>query len=84
MPRIQSLNLSNNKLSTIPDGVFSQIQHRLSNLELDDNPLNCDCGFNWLISNKPKYSWTGKCATPEKLKGKSIKDLKSNDLDSCH
>ncbi|CAL1267428.1 unnamed protein product [Larinioides sclopetarius] len=84
MPRLQSLHLSNNKLSTIPDGVFSQINHRLSNLILDNNPLNCDCGFNWLISNKPKYSFTGKCATPKKLNGKSVKDLKSSDLDTCH
>ncbi|KAF8766948.1 Peroxidasin like protein [Argiope bruennichi] len=84
MPRLQALSLKNNKISTIPDGVFSQINHKLSYLELEDNPLNCDCGFKWIISNKPKYSLTGNCATPENLKGKTIKDLESADLTSCH
>ena len=46
--RLQILDLSDNKIKTLPAGIFDRL-HLLEDVSLTDNPWNCDCDLLWIL-----------------------------------
>lgn len=44
---LETLQISNNQLTTIPQGVFSDL-HSLKRLYIGENPWICECSLQWL------------------------------------
>lgn len=81
MHRLQKLDLSGNNLTTIPRGLFRDLDS-ISQLLLRGNPWYCGCNLRWL------HDWLHvrgssvtvrglTCHGPEKVRGKTLKDLSS-------
>ncbi|KAJ8246162.1 hypothetical protein GJAV_G00264370 [Gymnothorax javanicus] len=84
--QLYRLDLSGNNLSSLPFGVFDDLDN-LTHLLLRNNPWYCDCGMkwvrDWLRSLPSKVNVRGfMCQGPDKVKGMAIKDL-ATDLFSC-
>ncbi|GBN12174.1 hypothetical protein AVEN_131898-1, partial [Araneus ventricosus] len=84
MPKLRSVNLSGNKISTISEAVFSPVKKRLSVLFLEKNPIDCGCSFKWILSLPEKIVMYGNCVSPEDLEAKRIRDLTKKDFEYCN
>ncbi|XP_023288485.1 adhesion G protein-coupled receptor A3, partial [Orussus abietinus] len=76
--------LNGNNLTTLKEGTFHGLK-ALKQLDLANNPWECDCNLYWFISwmhnFSVKMSPSTKCALPLGLKGQPLKKLKlSEDL----
>ena len=92
---IQEIDLSYNKLKTIPETCLEN-KNSLIKLNLNSNPLKCDCKLNYLkswLDNKYKANSTSqqdstlfellfdwRCSEPLSLKDKNFINLSKNDL----
>ncbi|CAF2747112.1 unnamed protein product [Rotaria sp. Silwood2] len=105
--RLQSLDLTNNSLTTIPllnnlnetlqilslrlnrihtiDSLTINYYQTLHTLELDLNPLDCDCQLNKNIQDlfRLKIKITGQCHSPTEHRNINLIDLSDEQL-SCH
>ena len=78
------IDLSNNLIETIEENPFAELPKCIdaSCLQLDGNPLNCDCDLAWL--HKWTENWSElsrkslKCTKPEKVAGKNFAELKAS------
>ncbi|XP_069830299.1 nephrocan-like [Dendropsophus ebraccatus] len=71
LKQLQVLNLRNNKLTSIDDGVLDSLP-RLRHLYLDGNPWNCTCSLlkvRRLILDKGTDIKEGQCAEPPYCRG---------------
>ncbi|KAI5623687.1 leucine-rich repeat transmembrane protein FLRT1 [Silurus asotus] len=86
MHRLQKLDLSGNNLTTLPRGLFKDLDS-ISQLLLRGNPWYCGCNLRWL------HDWLHvrgssvtvrglTCHGPEKVRGKSLRDLTSQ-MEQC-
>ncbi|XP_042194196.1 leucine-rich repeat transmembrane protein FLRT2 [Callorhinchus milii] len=80
--RLQRLDLSNNQLRTLTQGVFDGMSE-LKQILLRNNPWHCDCNMKWvtrwLQSLPPSLNVRGlMCHGPEKVRGMAIRDLNIN------
>uniref|UniRef100_A0AAY5EC97 Fibronectin type-III domain-containing protein n=1 Tax=Electrophorus electricus TaxID=8005 RepID=A0AAY5EC97_ELEEL len=84
MRRLQKLDLSGNNLTTLPRGLFRDLDS-ISQLLLRGNPWYCGCNLRWL------HDWLHvrgssvtvrglTCHGPEKARGKTLRDLTSGGL----
>ncbi|XP_030621933.1 leucine-rich repeat transmembrane protein FLRT1 [Chanos chanos] len=86
MHRLQKLDLSGNNLTTLPKGLFRDLDS-LSQLLVRGNPWYCGCNLRWLhdwLHNRGS-SVTVRgltCHAPEKVKGRTLKDLTSQ-MEQC-
>ncbi|GIX92996.1 LRRCT domain-containing protein [Caerostris extrusa] len=79
MPRLQTVGLRENQLSTIPAPAFEGSTSKLEFLMLEGNPIICDCRIMWLV--RSKFSGvSGVCDSPRPLEGKEIKTLTARDM----
>ncbi|XP_037113275.1 chondroadherin-like protein [Syngnathus acus] len=73
-PRLKALTLRGNKLRELPDLVYLT---GLEVVDLQDNPLLCDCTLlplrKWM--EKVSLEVAATCGLPPKLKGQKVKDL---------
>lgn len=75
---IQSISLTNNRLQTIPEGLFDPLDISTVNVTLSGNPWSCDCYLEWfrsyLVSNPtfPGDRSQTNCQWPTSLTGMSI------------
>ncbi|CAH2104910.1 unnamed protein product [Euphydryas editha] len=91
MPRLKILSLQNNKLTSIFEENFATLRNNIAILDVDGNPLICNCAIIWLKSWLSESSALGpKCADGTYVKGMpfSNKDclnvpLSNVDLKSC-
>ncbi|XP_006894814.1 PREDICTED: leucine-rich repeat transmembrane protein FLRT3-like [Elephantulus edwardii] len=77
--QLYRLDMSNNNLSTLPQGVFDGLDN-ITQLILRNNPWYCGCKMkwvhDWLQSLPGKVNVRGlMCQAPEKVRGMAIKDL---------
>ena len=78
------IKLSNNLIETIEENPFAELPKcsDASCLQLDSNPLNCDCNLAWL--HKWTENWGDlsrkslKCTKPDKVAGKNFAELKAS------
>ncbi|XP_021182892.3 protein artichoke [Helicoverpa armigera] len=70
MPRLKVLSLRHNKLSTVLENTFSKLRNNIAILDIDGNPLVCNCHIVWLKSWLSESSSIGpKCADGTYVKG---------------
>ncbi|XP_068922322.1 leucine-rich repeat transmembrane protein FLRT1 [Petaurus breviceps papuanus] len=86
MRELERLDLSNNNLTSLPRGLFDDLDS-LSQLLLRNNPWFCGCSLLWLRDwVKARASVVNvrglMCQGPEKVRGMAIKDITS-EMDEC-
>ena len=78
LQKLETLNLANNKLSDLSESTVISIQH-LYNIQLHNNPWNCDCGLlalkSWLLEYNIPYPEDPTCNSPVSLKGQKLGSL---------
>ncbi|KAM3962801.1 artichoke [Aphomia sociella] len=63
MPRLKVLSLRHNKLSFVSETTFTKLRNNIAILDIDGNPLICNCGIMWFKSWLSESSSIGpKCA----------------------
>ncbi|CAK1603412.1 unnamed protein product [Parnassius mnemosyne] len=63
MPRLKILTLRHNKLTSVAESHFEKLRNNIAILDIDDNPLVCNCAVIWLKSWLLESTSTGpKCA----------------------
>ncbi|KAG6444016.1 hypothetical protein O3G_MSEX003131 [Manduca sexta] len=50
MPRLKVLSLRHNKLATVTETTFAKLRNNIAILDIDGNPLICNCAIIWLKS----------------------------------
>ncbi|RUS79656.1 hypothetical protein EGW08_012579, partial [Elysia chlorotica] len=82
LPHLEKLFLSGNLISTIPDGTFNDLRS-LTRISFNSPVLQCDCYLKkvlkWSEMRDVRIVGT-ECALPEKLKGRSVADLRRREL----
>lgn len=86
MRELERLDLSNNNLTTLPKGLFDDLDG-LSQLLLRNNPWHCGCSLMWLRewvrARAAVVNVRGlMCQGPERVRGMAIKDITS-EMDEC-
>lgn len=82
MPKLNYIDLSGNKISTLTQAVFGNVYNKLEKLIMENNPVVCDCSLRWYMS-RYKGTLVGNCAGPEDRKGRSFHDLTPKDFSYC-
>ena len=67
IPNIRTLMLSNNGIEILPEEIRSNLL-RLQKLDLQGNPLRCDCHLAW-IEEIPELVGEPKCSIPREYAG---------------
>ncbi|XP_049865245.1 protein artichoke [Pectinophora gossypiella] len=91
MPRLKVLSLRNNKLTTVSEPTFAKLRNNIAILDMDGNPLVCNCRIIWLKSWLSESSSIGpKCADGTYVKGMPFSrddcvnaPVSNEDLRSC-
>ncbi|XP_056657514.1 leucine-rich repeat transmembrane protein FLRT1 [Monodelphis domestica] len=86
MRELERLDLSNNNLTSLPRGLFDDLEN-LGQLLLRNNPWFCGCNLMWLRDwVKARASVVNvrglMCQGPEKVRGMAIKDI-TGEMDEC-
>ncbi len=78
---LQILSLRRNQICTIDQSIFSYYQ-TLHTLELDQNPLHCDCRLGENIQNlfRIKNKINGQCQSPPERRNINLMDLSNEQL----
>uniref|UniRef100_A0ACB8FCK3 Uncharacterized protein n=2 Tax=Sphaerodactylus townsendi TaxID=933632 RepID=A0ACB8FCK3_9SAUR len=85
LPGLKTLKVSNNRLESIPVGLFDS-WGKLSSVALSGNPWRCDCRLlylhSWMRNNASKVQDANKavCGSPEDLAGKEVSGLTEGQL----
>ena len=79
-----SVNVAQNQICNVNSVNLRSVYSRLKNLNLNQNPLYCDCALNglkkWLNDNEANLDMGWKCAQPARLKNKFISQINFNDF----
>ncbi|KAL0281169.1 UNVERIFIED_CONTAM: hypothetical protein PYX00_002234 [Menopon gallinae] len=75
---ICSVDLSRNRLDSISNKLFNWQNSRM--VDLQDNPWNCDCDFQWIVDEylphfykqKPEILFELRCASPARFKNRML------------
>ncbi|XP_013136026.1 PREDICTED: carboxypeptidase N subunit 2-like [Papilio polytes] len=80
LPKLKHVSLRDNAIVTLSETVF--IGKELRQLDLNDNPIVCDCHMRWLqeLLNEKNNFTQIQCASPDNLKDKYLKTLNAEDL----
>lgn len=85
-PDAAELLLQDNRLTSIPPGLFDQLVH-LERVSLAGNPFHCDCRIqylrNWLLKNTALVSQQPSCASPSSAARRNISTLTDDYFSSC-
>ncbi|GFY46914.1 uncharacterized protein TNIN_200681 [Trichonephila inaurata madagascariensis] len=82
MPQLIMVNFRDNKIVYLKEAVFAGIYPKLVRLDVDGNPINCDCSLVWL-TRLDSYSVNGVCEEPKNKKGTQIRNITKKDLSYC-
>nr|AXP19712.1 toll like receptor 22 [Branchiostoma lanceolatum] len=85
LDNLRVLQLQKNEITFLDETVFKEVLDRVWKMDIQDNPLFCDCDLLWLVfkaNSQPKkvVGWNTssfKCAAPPKDQGKSLQILPS-------
>ncbi|XP_078082988.1 platelet glycoprotein Ib beta chain isoform X2 [Mustelus asterias] len=83
---ITVIKLNNNRLSSIPNGLFDNLQN-LRSVTLENNPWVCDCNIlylrSWLLKQEVRTQYKNlRCSSPAELQGRLILYLTENEVAS--
>ncbi|GFT88209.1 uncharacterized protein NPIL_637751 [Nephila pilipes] len=83
MPKLQYVDFSDNKITQITEPVFGGVYNTLKVLQMEGNPVICDCSIRWYMS---RYRGTlkGNCGAPEDRQGRSFQSLTAKDFTYCN
>jgi len=79
LDNLESIDLSNNVISTIQESPFSSLSH-LKSILLNSSSLLCDCNLRWFaeyVNTTEMLGVTGTCAHPETLKERTVTSIGS-------
>ncbi|NXX80317.1 GPIX protein, partial [Urocolius indicus] len=80
------LYLHNNSLTSVPPGALDSL-HSLEEVQMSDNPWNCDCHILylklWLEDISTVSLANVRCATPASVRMKPLRQLTGNELGIC-
>ncbi|GFY17996.1 slit homolog 2 protein [Trichonephila clavipes] len=82
MPNLKFVVLRDNKITLLAEPTFGSILSHLSSLNVDKNPISCNCTFNWIVS-RDHSKIIGTCHDPDFQEGKRIKELTDKDFNHC-
>ncbi|XP_062136504.1 slit homolog 1 protein [Drosophila sulfurigaster albostrigata] len=72
LPSLRELRLDGNDISIVARNAMDRA-HELQSLQMQDNPLSCDCSIRpfaeWLQVSKLSSSLSASCVTPPRLEG---------------
>ncbi|ALC41412.1 Lrt, partial [Drosophila busckii] len=72
LPSLRELRLAGNDISIVARNAMDRA-HELQSLQMQDNPLSCDCSIRpfaeWLQLSKLSSSLSASCVTPPRLEG---------------
>lgn len=94
MPRLKVLSLRHNKLTTVVENTFAKLRNNIAILDIDGNPIICNCQIVWLKSWLSESSSIGpKCADGTYVKtmpfgrddcsNAAVTKLEEGDLRTC-
>ncbi|XP_072937338.1 uncharacterized protein atk [Epargyreus clarus] len=70
MPRLKVLSLRYNKLTSVSENIFANLRNNIAILDIDGNPLICNCALIWLKSWLSESTAIGpKCSDGTYVKG---------------
>ncbi|TRY61668.1 hypothetical protein TCAL_02125 [Tigriopus californicus] len=78
---LNSISLSNNRLTRIYEQSFGENNYRISRMEIAGNPLTCDCNTLWLrnlASDTNVVPDEPRCYFPRALSGKPLRQLRTS------
>ncbi len=82
VPSLRLLSLQHNNLSVIEEDIYYSLPG-LTTLEMEGNPLYCDCMIHWLLRHVNvtfRDAHVTFCAGPTSLSGLSLSDLTDDNL----
>ncbi|GFQ80471.1 hypothetical protein TNCT_129561 [Trichonephila clavata] len=82
MPHLLEVNFSNNKIALLKEALFTPVLSQLNRIIFEDNPINCNCDFAWIVKVNHK-NFRGLCQEPEFRKGKALQYLDVKDFEFC-
>ncbi|CAK8686185.1 unnamed protein product [Clavelina lepadiformis] len=85
--QLKAMDFSDNLLETLPQSLFSDLNKESLNIDLYENPLNCNCSLSWFktwtneledldISNEIRY----KCEQPARNHNKKSNQVSLDDF----
>ncbi|CAG0903999.1 unnamed protein product, partial [Darwinula stevensoni] len=74
------IDLSENEISVLREEPFRPILEKIREIDLNDNPVVCDCTMAWIVLN-PEFlaKVKGSCTD-----GTDFQDLDPIDFQNCH
>ncbi|XP_071033316.1 leucine-rich repeat transmembrane neuronal protein 3-like isoform X1 [Parasteatoda tepidariorum] len=79
-PKLARVNLSHNKLKSIPENVWGKIWSHLQSVFLDGNDIVCDENLKWIYKQQLPREFTGKCGPGNNLQNRDLNSLKLEDF----
>uniref|UniRef100_A0A2L2Y379 Chondroadherin-like protein n=1 Tax=Parasteatoda tepidariorum TaxID=114398 RepID=A0A2L2Y379_PARTP len=79
-PNLKIVNLSQNKLKSIPENVWGKVWNQLHAVYLDANNIVCDENLKWIYKQQLPREFTGKCGPGNNLQNRDLNSLKLEDF----
>ncbi|KAF8788730.1 chondroadherin-like [Argiope bruennichi] len=83
MKKLKSVYFNNNDISLLSRPSESGVYDNIDRIDLSNNPIDCSCKVQWIPEVKPK-GLVGRCATPQKFRGKELVRLTADDFSECY
>ncbi|GIX97246.1 uncharacterized protein CDAR_103521 [Caerostris darwini] len=84
LPLLKTLKARNNGIVDLKLNEWEKIPDRLRVIDLENNPLNCDCNIRWINSTfKVHMELSGTCATPSDYNGSQVRKASRLVMDRC-
>ncbi|GFQ87685.1 uncharacterized protein TNCT_396571 [Trichonephila clavata] len=84
LPRLKSLMLSSNDIVELKESSWEGVPSSLKLIGLDSNPINCDCGIQWINSTfHINVVIEGTCSTPEDYEDSQIRKASRMLIERC-
>ncbi|KAL3887309.1 hypothetical protein ACJMK2_027251 [Sinanodonta woodiana] len=79
---VRVISLRNNEIRTFEQDQLPWDLEVISQIDLTNNPIECDCKFKWIINdeNVEKKNITIICMYPENLRGVNLMKMSENEL----
>ncbi|KAG8182229.1 hypothetical protein JTE90_002660 [Oedothorax gibbosus] len=79
MPFLVDVSLRGNMMAVLPEATFQPIISQLFYLNVEENPIKCDCLMAWVLEER-RDRISGKCYAPKALRDKPFDRLTRRDI----
>jgi hypothetical protein len=81
LTNVSLLNLKGNLIRFFEKSVFQELNHSIKHIDLDNNPIQCDCTLEWYIIQRPKrFKLPSVCTGPIGYECLSPNELQQSQL----